>query len=279
MKAKMTAETINQALQSAVRQADLAACLRALDAGADPNIAFGDLLFTNGGEKAVYVSSLLELAIVTSFSEGAALLLSRGAALTPTDLDATAPLMAAASVGDFEICVDLLERGALVNATTRDGTSALHKAAQAMRSRICELLIRSGANVHAWQASHGTALHVAAQSADPRAVEVIEVLIAGGADPGYMRSGAQDDDVLNDTSAFHLAVRLGRARTVQCFLALGQDPAQTTPSGVKMSDLAHPRAAEIIRAALTEQAVNSKAYLDSESTTPAALKPSSPSPL
>jgi ankyrin repeat protein len=102
----------NKALAAELRVAidakDLDACRDLLDAGADPNAPFG------------IVGSLLTYAIEGSFTEGALLLLDRGAHAHTPEGSRHLPIFSAARMGNARICGELLDRGVDIESQNHD---------------------------------------------------------------------------------------------------------------------------------------------------------------
>jgi ankyrin repeat protein len=248
-------------LLAAIHAGVLPACSLALDNGADPNCTYYEAIVMDGGMDVVFVNSLLDLAIVKGFDEGALLLLDRGAsprALNPGD---DPPLITAVSRNNVAICEALLAKGAAVDDDDGQGGTALTRAAEALNVRLCEVLIANGADVHAWRPNWGTPLHIAARRVEPQASDVIRTLVAGGASPGYVRTDSNEiNDDLGGMTPFECAVGWGRPHAVRCFLDLGEDPTQTTSAGRPIISFAGtPETAEVLRAALTAQVIETAA--------------------
>jgi ankyrin repeat protein len=103
------------------------------------------------------------------------------------DADGTTPLMHAilADPPSLQMIEYLLEQGADVNAAdSGERWTPLHFAARDQNAAIVKLLLASGAAVDATEARGNTPLSRCVDSTHPTNFEVIDLLMAYGADPG-----------------------------------------------------------------------------------------------
>jgi ankyrin repeat protein len=107
-------------------------------------------------------------------------LLRRGAGIEGSGIR---PLMAATWIGDGAMVTWLARRGAEVSAADSTSMTALMVAAEAGQTAAVRALLERGAAVHAVNADGYTALMVAAESPDIGHTEIIDLLLAKGADP------------------------------------------------------------------------------------------------
>jgi hypothetical protein len=137
-------------LIEAVKQGDIAAAERLLDAGANPNareVAFTKPSFsrrTKGG-KPVFANTALMLAVYARHAELVELLLRRGADVNRRGPFGVRPLMAHAGV---DLARLLLEHGARPNLRDDYGNTALGHAANPGDTELIELLLDHGADVN-----------------------------------------------------------------------------------------------------------------------------------
>ena len=152
----------------------------------------------------------------------------------------------AAAFGDAVRLAELLDDDpAGATAYSGDGFTALHFAAFWGGVEVARLLLDRGAEVDAhgrgWMT--GTALHSAASNRD---ADVVEVLLAAGADPGARQSGGW--------TPLHGAAHNGDARTAGLLLAAGADPSACNDDGRSVLELAEEggdaRTVELVRSAL-----------------------------
>lgn len=111
------------------------------------------------------------------------MLIAKGAdpRLLPND-DGSTPLHAAARLQSAEIATLLIEAKADVNAAARSGTP-LHVAARAGSLATAILLLNHGADVHALDCCNKTTpLHNAVINSSPAGLDLINILLARGAD-------------------------------------------------------------------------------------------------
>jgi ankyrin repeat protein len=132
-------------LWDAAKGGDLAAVLRLLAAGADPNasVAVG----TGPGSRVIQATALV-VAAVAGRLEAARLLLEGGADPSLADGDGGTPLIAAADEGHLEVLRLLLARGAAVDALHPDtSATAFHHACETNHPECAEALARAGCDV------------------------------------------------------------------------------------------------------------------------------------
>ncbi|HKB09739.1 MAG TPA: ankyrin repeat domain-containing protein [Vicinamibacterales bacterium] len=129
-------------------------------------------------------------------------------AAAPTDADA---VVDAAMNGNRDQVRTLLKDGADVNTAQADGMTALHWAAQKGDVELAKVLLYASANVRATTRIGGyTPLLIASRNGN---AEMIEALLAGGADP--------NNATTNGTTALMLASAAGRIDAVKALLAKG----------------------------------------------------------
>lgn len=95
-------------------------------------------------------------------------------------------LESAVWAGNREILQILIEARANVDAQDGDFGAALHIASMAENLEFVELLIKAGANVNADTEKYGTPLEAAFQSDAEDHMDIIELFLAAGADPGVL---------------------------------------------------------------------------------------------
>ncbi|MXX57200.1 MAG: hypothetical protein F4X15_17460 [Gemmatimonadetes bacterium] len=137
------------------------------------------------------------------------------ALLLPVAVGHDSPVADAAMRGDASTVRALIAEGADVNAAQGDGMTALHWAASNRDPGLARILLEAGADVGAGtRIGRYTPLHVAAQAG---AGEVVEILLAAGADPNapITAGGA--------ARPLHLAAASGSERVVRALVAAGAD--------------------------------------------------------
>jgi ankyrin repeat protein len=233
----------NLLLHEAITEGDLEACQRAIDAGADPSASLHD------GDRVPLIRT-----IERGFTEGALLLIERGAALSSAGVGAPAPLQAAARENNLEVCKALLARDASVDECGGDGNTALLAAASKLNVEICRLLLDHGANPDAPGHSIITPIRLVVVSSGAAAIEVLDMLVKAGA---YTGPPPDDEDALvsNKLTAFQYAVANGSIRQVAYLLSeADEDPEQTTKDGRTMFELSTRGAVDqLLHAAITER--------------------------
>jgi len=217
------------ALFFAVYTDDLPTVRVLLERGADVNIhenesgsvtlASGDHLLVRGGTPLHFARS----------AEVARQLLAGGARVDATDANGSR----AVHESSPQVTAALLDAGADPNSRQGevrrrgitypgDGTTALMTASRRGHSETVALLISAGANVHAQGRWRSTALHWAADAASQpvltagRPLEVIEILVAAGADVNARDSNGQ--------TALMIAARSRSMDVIKALLAAGADP-------------------------------------------------------
>jgi ankyrin repeat protein len=104
--------------------------------------------------------------------------------------DGFTPLGLAAFFGHVEVAHALLHAGADVNAASHNAlkVAPLHSAVASRQTDLSRLLVEHGADVNAKQQEDFTPLMEAAQNGD---LEIVNLLLASGADPQVVKSGGQ----------------------------------------------------------------------------------------
>ena len=135
----------------------------------------------------------------------------------------------AAALGDLDRLAVLLAGGADADAVTADGFTALHFAAFFGKPEAARLLLDRGADVDArgrgWMT--GTPLHSAASG---RHVDVVEILLAAGADPNARQSGGW--------TPLHSGAHNGDVATVALMITAGADLEAESDDGASVLALA-----------------------------------------
>jgi hypothetical protein len=199
---------------------------------------------------------LLTRALQSQFNQGALMLIEAGATATARAPGLTPPIYAAAQGDDaVEMCEALLKAGALIDQCAAGGQTALLRSALNMQLDLCQLLLQHGANPTIVSNYGATPLRLAASSSDHRAVPMMRMLIAAGADPSYLpkRQHRLDETML---TPFQAAVSNNVAENVAYFLhECGADPSQIAEDGRTMLELtSSPEVQELLLSALAEQA-------------------------
>jgi uncharacterized protein len=149
----------------------------------------------------------------------------------------------AATVGDVDRLRALLEADStLATARSNDDATALHFAAFFDQPPAARLLIEHGADVAARAEPFGdvTPLHSAAAG---NAIEVVEMLLAAGADPNAAQRGGW--------RSLHSAAQNGNAAMVRLLRAHGADPTLPNDEGRYATDLVRGSDADEVLAALS----------------------------
>ncbi len=197
--------TLDEQLVEAVREKDAATVESLLEAGADPNITSA-----NG-------DPILKTAIFAVNSS-------------------------------MEVIELLVEHGADVNALDKDGNPLLPQVAQKPRPEVVQLLLDAGADVNTkMNANDGPTYFIDApvliHAVLGNQAEVVEVLIANGADVNLAERSYQD-------TALHLAAYGNRAEIVTILLEGGADPGQFNTFGAPLHFAAVNNSLDAIQALL-----------------------------
>ncbi|KFZ01436.1 hypothetical protein V501_10001 [Pseudogymnoascus sp. VKM F-4519 (FW-2642)] len=134
-----------------------------------------------------------------------------------------------------EILQLLLEAEANVNAQDGDYGAALHAASMLGHLEFVALLIKAGANVNADTEKYGTPLEAAFQCGLGDAedhIDVIELLLAAGADPGILSS--EEIELIQDTRTLKklLAAGIDRTMIIDEVFEKFREPIKGWPSGL-----------------------------------------------
>jgi ankyrin repeat protein len=133
-----------------------------------------------------------------------------------------------------EILQLLLEAEANVNAQDGDYGAAIHAASMLGHLEFVALLIKAGANVNADTEKYGTPLEAAFQCGLGDAedhIDVIELLLAAGADPGILSS--EEIELIQDTRTLKklLAAGIDRTMIIDEVFEKFREPIKGWPSG------------------------------------------------
>ena len=172
----------------------------------------------------------LKIAAGAGHKEIVKLLIANGAVVNVTAKNGTHPLGDAAVASHEEVVKLLLASGAKINLQPEDklmcGT-ALHAAARGGHIAILDLFIANSADVNA-VCKHGTPLHLAVASRtemeDKRSVEIIEKLLAHGADVNAKSPS-------RGRTPLHQAAERGRYKLAERLIAAGADVSATDKKG------------------------------------------------
>lgn len=131
--------------------------------------------------------------------------------LNETDAEGINPLIVAVAMNNVEIVRVLLEGGADANTTDGEGVNALQVAAFDGYAGVARLLIQHGAEVDRVDAYGCTALYLAVGNSDVDVEEIVEVLLANGADPrAKADDGSTPIDIAATTRIRELLIKSGR---------------------------------------------------------------------
>jgi ankyrin repeat protein len=188
-------------------------------------------------------------ALEDGFTEFVVALIARGA---PIDIriSGVTPLSVAASAGHLELCKKLIELGASVEAGSEHGKTPLCEAAAAGRADVCSLLLECGADPNNGRSATNQPLSEAVMA---ESVATCKVLITAGADPELAPASAAEDYL----TPFQVALE-SSSPEVAAFL-IDRFPHLLhgeTLDGQTMIELADTPNRELVRAALTADAVN-----------------------
>ena len=143
-------------------------------------------------------------------------LLSAGANPNALDSDGNALLPLAAKSGHLEIVQSILDNGADVNSTmspSGSGRTALMEAVRNNRGQVVDVLIAGGADVDLPESDSGfTALHYAAAF---KSTDIVNTLIENGADPNLQANDGY--------TPLHNAVRIGSPEVIEALLDGGAE--------------------------------------------------------
>ena len=237
-------------LRIAIDQRKIQKCAELIDAGVD----------LSAGEDAERRPPLLN-AIARLFTEGALLLIERGAPIGAQGPEGFIPLHMAASTGDMVICRALVARGAFIDEIDSGGLTALFKAISKGNIEICRLLIDLGANVNTLAKNELTPIRAAALSDHGNSIEVLRLLTSAGADTSVATVTSITSariSSLGPLTAFQCAVAYGKIRSISFFIdELNENPLQCTASGDSMLDLAPDEdTTAVLRAEITARAID-----------------------
>jgi ankyrin repeat protein len=115
---------------------------------------------------------------------------------------------------------------------SRDGFTALHLASYFGNDAMADLLLRYGADANA-VSRNGMALRPLHSAAASQCTDIVELLLAHGAEPNAKQHGGW--------SPLHAAVASGNALLVKLLLAHAADPNLTNDDGKSAFDLADER--------------------------------------
>jgi ankyrin repeat protein len=223
---------LDRRLFEGIKARSLAACIKAIDDGSDPNADADDVDRTG--------NTALTKALGSSTQAIIALLIDGGAQVTAKSERHCSPLVVAAQWCGSTACRLLLDRGAEVNkATLRDDRTALQVAAADGNAGLCQLFIDAGADVGAVDLRGFSALHLAVWSREEGALDTCKVLVAAGASIDLVAPFRPM--ILNPTllSPFQAAIVDSRLDMVRYFVEeCGASLTQRTLEGMRMVELA-----------------------------------------
>jgi len=134
------------------------------------------------------LGTLLHLAALRGNLEAVRLLLDAGAEVNARGFRDATPLMSACDAGKLAVMQQLVSRNADIKAKNTFGQTALHCAAGSILAspQVLEFLLAAGADPNSLENGGRTPLHSAVAVVDP---EKVEVLLKAGADPRAVASG------------------------------------------------------------------------------------------
>ncbi len=155
-------------------------------------------------------------AVMRGDEELAALLLEHGASITGSEQQLS-PLLAAVTQDDEQMAAFLIDRGAPVDERMDSvGETALMEAAMSGLPAAARLLVERGADVNARNGEGLTPLMFAVGAADRGTTEIVEILLAAGADPhAEDASGTSALKLARELGAHSLVAALERARQAE----------------------------------------------------------------
>lgn len=142
-------------------------------------------------------------------------LIAAGARINqPSDARDELPLFAAIGNGRLDTARTLLKLGADAGATTKNGVNALHIAADRRKPDFVRLFLAVNVDPDAQDAGGRTALHYALEGISDRNIDVINELLAAGADPNIpdKRGYPPENFIIGDNEITRLLEEHGARR-------------------------------------------------------------------
>jgi ankyrin repeat protein len=226
-------------LHLAVAASDAVLVAQLLEAGADVN-----LVCSKHG-------TALGIAVRNQDSTLAGLLLGAGALPDQLCSGGNTPLNVAAGSGQVAIAEQLLDAGAAVNLAGKHGLAPLHTAIAYGDKQMVELLLGRGAALDVSSKGYGTplqaAVYVAVESGgSQQSLEVVQVLLAAGADPKVASHGSTAGG-----SLLHAAVEGRCVQLVQMLIAAGAEVNAASSEGTPLQLAVGKKAEEVVRMLLS----------------------------